>query len=89
MEPDPVEKPGSEVLEFEKNVIEPDPTGSNFGITWLKLVPEEELSHKCENRTGDSILKDEEAPNTAFNPVWSGGGRLLSLDPVISRLLIT
>ncbi len=46
MEPDPVEKPGSEVLEFEKNVIEPDPTGSNFGITWLKLVPEEELSHE-------------------------------------------
>jgi hypothetical protein len=30
-----------EVFEFEKNVIKPEPKGSTFGKTWLKLVPGE------------------------------------------------
>jgi len=37
-----------EVLEFEKNVIEPSPKGSNFGRTWLKPLPRES-SHKILN----------------------------------------
>jgi hypothetical protein len=37
-----------EVLEFEKIVIKPESKGSNFGRSWLKLVPRE-LSHKFLN----------------------------------------
>jgi hypothetical protein len=41
----PVQKPGLEVLEFEKKVIEAELKGSNFGRTWLKPQPREP-SHK-------------------------------------------
>jgi hypothetical protein len=57
MEGDLIQKQGpEEVLEFEKNVIELESKGSNFGRTCLKLVLEEP-SHKFLNvRTGPKVL---------------------------------
>jgi len=52
----------TKVFEFEKNVIEREPKGSNFEKTWLKPVPEK-LSHKflnCPNWRRGSLKKEEQ-----------------------------